>query len=429
MFTPLLFPGLHFQLKSYFEVYIGKSLSLAHEELFYSLECFSLAALLYWFAQLVGSTQKQEAKQVGSEEETMNGQPFALGKPPHETRSERERRLAFETKWNRKQERRNRVVEVVPKRPAWRILPSSVCRGFEFWIDTLKGDTFLTKRASLLDQIAHLQDPPQCPWKFPVGKPRLCEDIQGKGGQVLILLRMNQDLRWKLKRFFTLCRIRAMTLVNDKDPITMEPIEQPISIPFFHQKKIYHFEAVALAKYIHKQLVANEGTIPIPCPPKNPLTNQDFSLVQTIAILAQCRALGHTSWALESFVACRYDLDSFLIFHRKPLRIHALRTTMAKVEDWDAIDTLYDFIKTQFDVHNAAFPRTLYKWAVRHATDHSQIERWRKLCLKWYEVYILIDDPLTRIDMLATIQEKTLDLCSKVRELQTYRLLDGGRSP
>lgn len=428
MFTLLLLPGLLFPLKIYLEASIGKSLSLAQEELLFSLECFSLAALLYWLAVFVGSMQKQEAKQIFLKNSPMEGQPFALGAPRIETRTQRKERLKWEEKWKRKQERRCRGVEVVPKRPGWRILPSHLCKGYELWIDTLKGDTFLTKRSHLLNQITHIQGPPACPWKFPMGKSRLCDEIQEKAGKVLILLRMNQDLRWKLKRFFTLCRIRRMSQVNDKDPITMESIEQEVCIPFFDQKKIYSFEAESLAKYIHKQLVANDGTIPMPQYPKNPLTNQEFSLVQIISILSQTKNLGHTSWALESFAACRYDLESFLLFHRKSLRVHALRMTMAKPSDWDAIDTLYDFIQTQFDAHNVAFPRTLYKWAVRHATNHSQIERWRKLCLRWYEVYILIDDPLTRIDMLATIQEKTLDLCSKMRELQSYRLLDGSRS-
>jgi len=372
--------------------------------------------------------QKRGAKQLSPNFFAMKELPFALGAPRQESRTQRRTRLIQEAKWKRKQERRSTKAEACPKRPGWRILPSHMCKGYEFWMDTLKGDTYITKRAQLLDDISRFQDPPTCPWSFPVLHTNLRNDILKKGEDVLVLLRINQMLRWTFKRFLTLIRIRRMSSVNDKDPITMESIEEPIEIPFFSQRKLYSFEAETIAKYVHKQLVANEGTIPTPTQPRNPLTNQEFTLVQIMAILDRCKNLGHTSWALEGFVACRYDLESFLLFHRKPLRIHALRTTMAKVLDWDAIDTLYDFIRTQFDIHDAVFPRGLFKWAVRHATDHTQMQSWRRLCIKWYEVYILIDDVSTRSSMLAAIQEKTLPLCSSYRQLQTLRLVDGGRS-
>ena len=178
-----------------------------------------------------------------------------------------------------------------------------------------------------------------------------------------------------------------------------------------------------MAKHIHKLLVQNDGHIPNPSYPRNPLTNEQFTLTQIISLLQQCKAKGHSSWVIEAFIASRYDITSFEIIHSKPLRLNALRATMANISSWDSIDTLYDFIKSEHIHHNKIFMVHVYKWAVHHSPHEKRIEAWRKLCVKWYETDILMDDDRAKDLFFETISKKTLTLCHPPHELEVLRKL------
>lgn len=425
---PLLLYGIHARLVNCLQVYTGKSLGLAHEEFLLSLEFFSLAALLYYIAVLLGSIEEQEdiLKHKLNILYTMERYSFSPGLTRQETKQQKKERIRKKKEEKRKEqlrkERRLRGSYRPPQRPSWLVLPYHVTKGFEFWILTLKGDTFLQKKQTLLEQIEQAKKPTESIYGFDT---RFAEEqkrnIIERAADVLKLLVLNQKIRWTLKVFFTKVRALHFQKLNEVDPITMDSIVESIQFPSFPHRKIYSFEAKPFAKHIHNSLIHNDGHIPDALSPKNPLTNEVFSLPQLMSLISQARAYGHTSWAIEGFIASRYDLTTFMIIHSKSLRLHALRNTMANVDDWDSIDTLYDFIKSQHAVHDAVFPMGIYKWAVNHACYEPRIETWRKLCVKWYEVDILIDDNDTRLNYLDAIKKKTLLLCSKPEELSSLR--------
>jgi hypothetical protein len=213
--------------------------------------------------------------------------------------------------------------------------------------------------------------------------------------------------------------------LNDHDPITLESIQQPISVPLFSLRKTYVFEAKSFAKLVHKQLLTNDGQIPTPVYPKNPLTNEAFPLAQLLSLLYQCKALGHTSWILESFLQCRCELARLLQLQSKPLRLHALRTTMSDPKSWDFIDTLYDFIKSQHFSNNVPFQKNLYRWAVNHRSTAPRMEAWKRLCTKWYEIEILYDDLDTKEMKQDALVRDILTQCNfpdDLKELHTRSL-------
>ncbi len=423
MFNPPLF-GIHEQLKSSLQAYTGKSLSLAHEEFLLSLECFSLAALLYLLAVFIGYTEGRVATPKHSFLTlfTMEHLSFAPGRPRIETKQQKKERLRKEKERKYKKHRRA-WHEPVPKRPLWLLLPHHVTKGFEFWIVTLKGDTFLTKQATLLHDIEHAQKPLESVYGFDssIGKAHKQNYIE-KAMDVMSLLYRNQRVRWIFKKWFTQFRIKRFLYLNETDPITMESIKQPIRFASFQKRKIYTFEASTFAKHLHKKLLHSDGQIPMPQYPKNPFTNEEFSLCQIIGLVDQCRKYGHSSWAMEAFVSARYDLVSFVTIHSKPLRLHAIRESMKNISDWDSIDTLYDFIKSQHDIHDEPFYTTTYKWALAHAPHAKRITSWRKFCLKWYETDILIDDPTMKIRFFSEVEAKTIPLCDKPVDLQMLKL-------
>lgn len=304
------------------------------------------------------------------------------------------------------------------ERKPWRIIPSTICSGLDFWIDLLKGDSYITKRADLYKDIKNLSESTSA-FGFPstYAKQFRTEYIL-KARKVKKLIDLNQKLRWIFKRFFTRLRVEKFIALNEEDPITLEPIRQPVQIYIFPHRKLYTFEAEAFAKHCHKQLLTNDGQIPTPVFPKNPLTNEHFSLAQTLSLLRQCKALGHTSWVLECFHQCKYDIKELLELHRKPLRINALRATMANVKGWECIDMLFDFIKMQHEEHGVPFQRTLYNWAIHNAVQEPGMISWRRLCFKWYEIDILTDSSQVKQQRFDALRSEIAFLCKYPIELK-----------
>lgn len=427
----LLCPGIHARLVSYLQSYTGKSLGLAQEEFLLSSECFFLAAVFYLLAELVGYIEKQEdmPKHSFLSTTTMELPSFAIGRPRHESKRQRIERLRKENEWNRKKQKQKQKQKrtvplcIAPKRPLWLILPTTRTKGLEFWIVTMGGDTFFSKKQTLLEDIERMKQPQESPWTFDSSlHEKYQKDFLEKAETVMGLLAENQRIRWIFKRFVTRIRIQSIQTLNDTDPVTLEPIREPVQFSSFSKRKRYMFEAEAFAKHIHKKLLHNDGQIPMPLYPKNPYTNEEFTTPQIMGLVNQCRKYGHSSWAMEAFVSCRYDLLSFVAIHSKPLRLHALRETMKHVTGWDAIDTLYDFVKSQHAHHDECFYSPTYIWAITHVPHEKRIESWRKLCIKWYETDILIDDLELKGRLFAELETKTLPLCEKPTELQALKL-------
>lgn len=314
--------------------------------------------------------------------------------------------------------RNPRSVSQIVKRPLWRILPNHTCMGLDLWIDTLEGTSFFEKRKALFEGMNSVEHPPVCPWKFPRSSSEFRNVYIEKAHRVLGLLHQNQLLRWRLKRFFTSIRIRRFPLLNDKDPITMEACKQPVMIPMFSLRKTYLFEAKSFARLCHTQLLTNDGHIPTPIYPKNPWTNQEFPLGQLVSLFHQCKQFGHTTWAMESFAQCHFQTDTLMVLHSKPLRLHAFRATMANRKSWDCMDTLYDFIKSQHQAHNVPFQKMLYRWATSHAAMSNRIELWRNLCIQWYEIDILTDDPDTKQEKQDQLLHDILKACGFPQDLK-----------
>jgi hypothetical protein len=440
----LLLPGIHEQCRSSLQAYTGKSLTLAQEDFLLSLEYFSVALVFYVLAVVVGYIEKQEGMLKPSLWilTKMEQYSFSLGRPRQETKQQKKERIRKQKLEKMKEARRkaNRTKPFVPLpvRPPWLLLPKHLYKDYEFWILTLKGDTYWSKKQDVLCQIEHAQTPHKAVFGFPetIGEAHRTSFVT-KANIVLDLLYQNQVLRWKFKNFLNKVRILRFSKVNTTDPITLEPFKYPVSFPSFKQQKIFTFEAGSFIKHCHKKLLDNEGEIPAPQFPKNPLTNEKFTLTQLMGLLDQCRQVSQTSWAIEALIECQYDITTFVAVHTKPLRLHAIRTTMANVSSWDAIDILYDFIKSQYLFHKKAFLSNTYRWAITYRPHHPKLNTWRKLCLKWYETDILIEEYDTKETFLKVISDKTFPLCTVPHDLQVLRKLslksqdssDGSSSP
>lgn len=352
---------------------------------------------------------------------------FAIGSLPKESRDQKKDRLRKEAVWKRKEQRHNqrktcKLGTSKSKQSSWRIIPSRACGGFAFWMDFLQGETLVKKHLHLFETMEVMKKEVKTtkPWKFP--PTTLRQEYIKSTKKLLRYLAMNQAFRWNCKSFFTKARILRFRSLNDRDPITLEEFKQPVYMYSFSNRIVYTFEAFHMARHIHRALMTHNSLIPAPFLAKNPFTNEVFSIPLFIFILQQCKRYGHTTWAIEAFIACRYNLDSFMRLHTKALRINALRTTMANVDSYDAVDILYDFIESQHDEHHSVFSSVTYKWAIHHAPYENRLEKWRRLCLQWYEVDILQDDPTVRVEEWNRIQTQTKALCERPHDLHLLRL-------
>ena len=424
----LLLPGIHAHFKNSLQAYMLRSLTLAQEDFLLSLEYFLVALLFYLVAVVIRCIEEQEGmlKPFLWIQSKMEPYSFSLGSPRQETKQQKKERLRKERDRKRKEqdrkERKQRGFVYIPKKPSWLLLPSHLCEGFDFWIQTLEGNSYLSKRADIIGQIDKAMAPVAPVLGFPdgIGKATT-QDFITKANKVISLLHLNQAFRWKFKNFLNKVRYARFVRVNTTDPITLEEFKQPICFPSFFQKKVYTFEAESFMKHCHKKLLNHDGQIPLPQNPKNPLTNEEFTVTQLMGLFRQCREACQTSWAIEAYISCQYDLLTFQAVHSKPLKLQAIRSTLANISSWESIDILYDFIKSEHSYHKKPFTPTTYRWAIERLPTHKKIEAWRKLCLKWYETEILIDDYDAREEFFKTISEKTEHLCGLHEDIHILR--------
>lgn len=280
----------------------------------------------------------------------------------------------------------------------WRIIPDSACftgRAI-FCADTLIGSTFIKKMESL----AAMR-------KSDVNG---IEEVCIEAGKILLL---NQKVLYAFKSLLNIWRFKNLRTMNQEDPITLSVPSNAVHIITPKYRFVYEAESIALD--IHKRLLHHDGQIPYPLEPRNLLTNEPMSLQQMISVIDQCRSFGYSYWTLEAFKKSSYCIEDFVRVQRNPLRYSAIIKIINNPLDPDGIDTITDFIQTQFDYHNIPYPTTTYIWALRHIPADSMIIQWKSLCKKWFSC--LIFDGIT-----PSIEHTTEILCKNWRVLRDKML-------
>jgi hypothetical protein len=282
----------------------------------------------------------------------------------------------------------------------WRVLPDSSCFSGRaiFCVDILKGKYFTQKMNSLTEMVITTKMSDQ-----------FKEDFTFVCNEAKKILVMNQFVLISMKRLYNFWRLKHLRIMNENDPITLSlPIKPVYVITSSKYKFVYEAETIALD--IHKRLLHHDGQIPDPLQPRNILTNELMTFQQTISILKQCKDYGYSHWTLEAFKKSGYSIRNFYRTQRGLLRYNAIVKIINTPGDCDGIDTLTDFIHTQFDYHNIHYSPILFVWALRNIPTDPIILEWKRLCKQWYSS--LIFDTT-----LAIIQDKTKSLCKQWHEL------------
>lgn len=299
--------------------------------------------------------------------------------------------------------------EPLQKRQTWFLLPCDL--NVLMTISLLSGDSFFQKRVSLegYDSFFPKTSVDSSFLERTLLHKQICRDF----------LEQNQRVRWILKPFLMKWLVKRCKKVNEIDFITLSPIEYPVVSIHFQMRTSYTFEALSIANDIHKKLLHHDGQIPVPVCPRNPYTNNEFTLSEILDIYRQCKRYGKMSWAFESFIKAGMNIGRFLEYQRKPLRIHAIRSILRDTTDWDGNDLLLNFIECHHDEHESPFKKRLYRWCLLHMPEEPRLKSWRRLCFQYYEKDILAEDNDQRDCLFYSVKAMTGELCAPPYELET----------
>lgn len=226
-------------------------------------------------------------------------------------------------------------------------------------------------------------------------------------------------VRARFRKFLQLWRYKRLKLASEEDIVTCEKPEVPIALVDWNTKTRYIFEASTLMKDITNRLLTFDGFFDDAQPPRNPYTNQPFTLAQSISLWNQLsRSKEPASWSFTCFASSKFCLKRFISEYRIPLQLNALRATMADPTDYDQRERLLDFIQYEHELEDAQYYKNTYHHAVIHLQEEPRMVKWRLLCTEFYEAHIKFQhNQVVMKQIHEQIHEKCASLLEKPQEL------------
>ena len=236
------------------------------------------------------------------------------------------------------------------------------------------------------------------------------------------------DVRWKFRRLVLGWRYKKARAANEVDPITLEPIQDPIRFYNIPLKIYYTFEKKSLSEYWRTNLKQSDGLIPTPRWPTNPLTNLPIHRTVLISIYEEFHSKGYTDSFLSSLAETRFTMPQWKLLYQIPLRMNAVRNTFRDKQSVDCVDYTYDFIELQHTIHSIPFCKKFYSWMFFtskltldvHRKSECMVTQWIKICREYHEKEILILEPSEFAKELAKVYPYTKNLISKTLGLYTF---------
>ena len=197
-------------------------------------------------------------------------------------------------------------------------------------------------------------------------------------------------LRHQFKRLLNAYRVYKMNQKSTDriDPITFNPIRDPIRVYSVPERRCYLFDPDSLNKSIRKNLYHSQYTIPEPKDPINVYTNRPFTFVQMISIFEQLRLTNQRIEDLSLYRTLQFQLRVWKRHMDRALRMTAIRDELQNLTSLDGQDMLADFIKDSMVA--TRFPLTerfehILDNAIHWYPEHTLLGLLRTLCVKSYE--------------------------------------------
>jgi hypothetical protein len=231
----------------------------------------------------------------------------------------------------------------------------------------------------------------------PFGKPNDWTGSSFWSEEIIQELKKNifncQRLRGIFRRFLSRWRLSRFNKANEEDLFTCEVPKYPVEIVDWSSKQKWVFEGQSLMKDITNRLLHHDGCFEDPLAPRNPYTNLPLTAAQTISVYSQLmRYPVSASFAFTAYRASRLHLNSFRYEHRIYLSIHALRKTFDDIFFYETREKMLDFIEMAFDRQGAEVNIEAYEFVIKKFPLTEQIQKWKHLSEKYYELEIKYAD-------------------------------------
>jgi hypothetical protein len=219
---------------------------------------------------------------------------------------------------------------------------------------------------------------------------------------------------WIYKRYKT-------RYLNTDDPGTLSPPVKQIVLFDPRTRGTYLFEASTLKRAMEAELGYSNWLFPEPKHPKNPLTNLVLTEGQRIMILYELRKLNMTSWILEAYEECCWNLDAFRQNYYVKLKFIGLEDIIRNPTGEELQELLEEFIEDHYMYHeiNYSCHLSILKWAVRYSIADAYMKDWITCFRDYYKLEILHGKPqiLNNPELTDPIYDKTALLFENSAEL------------
>jgi hypothetical protein len=233
----------------------------------------------------------------------------------------------------------------------------------------------------------------------------------------------DQSLRYSFKKLVTIWRTKRYSAryLNTEDPGTLSPPIKRIDLYDTRTRGTYVFEASTLKRTMEADLGYSNWLFPEPNHPKHPLTNLVFTEGQRVKILYELRKLNKTSWILEAYQDCTWNLDDFRQQYYVKLKLTGLESIIRNPSGEELQELLEEFIEEHYDYHeiNYLSHLSILRWAIKYSITDTYMLEWIQCFKKYYTLELLYGKPqvLNNPELVDPIYDTSLLLLENTSEL------------
>ncbi len=171
------------------------------------------------------------------------------------------------------------------------------------------------------------------------------------------------------------------------DPITLSEPEKCVILYDWSMKRKFVFDAKSLAIHIEMALLYHEDGFAMPCYPRNPWTNLEFTYRQLVSIYEQLKTYGELRWGFVTLRKHNFNKDIWHKYYHTSITLKSIQTSLIQLDTYNARDLLEDFIIMKINeiVDVTPYLINIYRTAILRIPRHWIIEQWKQAAFLHYE--------------------------------------------
>lgn len=213
-------------------------------------------------------------------------------------------------------------------------------------------------------------------------------------------------MRWAFKRLANVIIVRSINRRRSLpviDPISLEPMTNPIVIYSISSRWRYAYDATSLIAHIRTQLSNCSYGYPDPQTPRNPITNVEYTIYQLYSAYVQLMTRGKTCWQLGAYLAERGNMEIYTRQFIVPIYRHDCVREVLDVTNMEGAVTIIEFIYNT--ISEARGVNLGHMYAIFEQAFHSPRLRTHPYLSAWRKLYArsLVECSTISVDRLVLI--------------------------